>query len=123
MTTPVIGFGEAHAPSVCCDEPNPVIIADLPKGDFMTDENKAPETDKVLTPTDARLDAIQAQMDSMKADYEQQLKTYQDANKQLFAMLNKPSVPTPEPITAKAPGFDFDKAESVFMRKYTKRSD
>lgn len=86
----------------------------------MSDEKEANPTDTVLTVTDARLDSIQAQMDSMKQQYEQQLKAYQDANKQLFAMLNKPSEQsetiTTEPVKA---GFDFDKAESAFMSKYT----
>lgn len=88
----------------------------------MTDEQTEP--DQPMTVTDARLDAMQRQMDSMKADYDSMLKQYQDANRQLFAMVNTPTVSAetvsekPKPV-----GFDTEKCEQYFMKAYTKRSD
>lgn len=90
----------------------------------MTDTTTTDTTEAPKTAMDARMDALQAQMDSMKVQYESQMKSYQDANRQLFAMLNR-QTKDDEPVTEEpaVTGFDLDKAEKAFMKRYTRISD
>lgn len=89
----------------------------------MTEDNEVHT--EPLTPTDARLDALQAQMESMKAQYDAQLKSYQDANRQLFSMLNRPTetvteTVSEEPAQAQA-GFDLDKCAEAFYKRIDRK--
>lgn len=86
--------------------------------DTMADDSEQP-----MTAQDAQIQALQAQMDALKADYDNQLKAYQDANRQLFAMLNPVPTMTEEPAQATPPqGFNVDECATKFYKAYNKQS-
>lgn len=71
-------------------------------------------TETPITGVDADIAELKAQMNEMQSRYEQTIKDYQDANRQLFARLHAPAE---EPASPEEPrGFDSDKAMAVVYR-------
>lgn len=77
-----------------------------------------------MTATDVQIQELRNQMDAMRADYDKQLKSYQDANRQLFSMLNHPVQDAPAPVqepTAK--GFDMDLCAKAFYNRIDRKQE
>lgn len=86
----------------------------------MADEQK--DTEQPVTGTDIQIQALQKQMDAMRADYDSILKQYQDANRQLAGMLVTPEQAVPaEPV--QKPSFDTEACAARFWKCIRKEMD
>lgn len=78
-------------------------------------EDAEQPTETPITGVDADIAALKDQMSQMQARYEQTIKDYQDANRQLFARLHAPADEPATPSTDPR-AFDPDKALAVVYR-------
>lgn len=69
---------------------------------------------------DMQIEALHKEMNDLREAYENQLKEYATANKELWAELHKAPVQdaVQAPVEADSSGFDMDKAVSVFNAHY-----
>lgn len=83
------------------------------RGAIMPEDTEPIETP--ITGVDADIAALKAQMSEMQTRYEQTIKDYQDANKQLFARIHAPAEEPASP-SEDPKRFDSDKAMAVVYR-------
>lgn len=81
------------------------------------------------TATDAKVEQLEKRIGEMQARYDEAIKSYQDANRQLFAALNRTPAPaagqsdTRTSEDAPAPVWSVEGAEKAFMARYTRTID